>query len=271
MAYKTILVHVEHSQLMKKCVETAAALANAEQAHLVGAAMVGISRYAYVDHQTLFEKAIQELVNQAQESLDRFENICRQQGVASFERRLIHDEPAAGITLQMPYADLAVVGQTAQTIHLVADLSEYVMLNSARPVLVIPHSGPTDILGAPALLAWNGSQEAVRAASFALPLLKRAKNVTVALFRSASAEDGRDDQMGADVALWLTRHGVQVDVVEDQSGKHADDGLLALAAARETRLIVMGGYGHARAREVLLGGVTLNVLQNSTVPVLIAH
>ena len=142
--------------------------------------MISISRFAYIDHGALFEKAIQVLIDQAQKHLDCFEDICKQQGVTSYERRLIHDDSATGIVLT-PYADLAVVGQTVQTVHLVADLSEYVMLNFPRPVLVVPHSESTDLLGAPALLAWNGGQEAARAAYFALPLLKRARNVTVVL------------------------------------------------------------------------------------------
>jgi len=271
MAYKTILVHVDRTAQATGCVQAAAALALAHQAHLVGSAMTGISRFAYVDHGILFEKEIQALTDRAEEALNHFEEICRQQGITSYEKRLIHDEAATGLTLQTPYADLVVVEQTVESIHLVSDLAEYVMLHAARPVLVVPTGGPTDVTGGSAVLAWNGTPEAVRAASFALPLLKRASNVTVALFQPADAVDAQQVQPGADVSLWLARHGVRVDLVHDRSGRHADDGLLALAAEKGARLIVMGGYGHARSREALLGGVTLKVLQRTGVPLLIAH
>jgi nucleotide-binding universal stress UspA family protein len=279
MSYKTILVHVDRSKHAAARIKHAAEIALAENAHLVGAAMTGISRFIYQDSaidisRTVVAAQIDALNESANQALAQFESIAKQLGVLSYEKRLVNDEPAGGLALQARYCDLVVVSQTdldEPAASLEADLPEYVMLNCARPVLIIPSAGQFSHIGKNVLVAWDGSMEATRAISNAIPLLKRAKNVTVALFNPNAQIDVHGEQPGADIALFLARHHVKVEVVQKNTSVDIGNALLSTAADLQSDLIVMGGYGHTRFREVILGGVTMTVLNSMTVPVLMSH
>lgn len=278
MTYKTILVHVDHSRHAEARIRIAAQIAIAENAHLIGAAMTGVSRYVYEDGVNLAETVIAGQIKQfyerAEKSLVEFDAIANSLGVLSFERRLVTDEPEGGLALQARYADLVVVSQpdmdeSGSTI--LAGLPEYVMLNSVRPVLVVPYAGKFDRIGARPLIAWDGSMEATRAVANAIPLLKRAHNVTVAVFNPTLKYDVHGQEPGADIALYLARHNIRVDVARQKTNLDTGNALLSLAADLRSDLIIMGGYGHSRFREVLLGGVTRTVLETMTAPVLMSH
>ena len=279
MSYKTILVHVDQSKHAAARIRIAAEIALAENAHLIGAAMSGISRFIYQNSGTGFDLPVAAgdvdfLYQRANDALAQFDAIAGKMGVLSHEKRLINDEPDGGLALQARYCDLVVVGQTdpdEPSPSLIDDLPAYVVLHCARPVLIIPHSGRFDRVGSKPLLAWDGSMEATRALTNAIPLLKRAENVSLALFNSSSPYADHGEEAGADIALYLARHDIRVDVVQQATDIDVGNALLSLAADLRSDLIVMGGYGHARFREVLLGGVTLTVLKTMTIPVLMSH
>lgn len=278
MTYKTILVHVDHSRHAEARIRIAAQIAIAENAHLIGAAMTGVSRYVYEDGVNLAETVIAGQIRQfyerAEKSLVAFDAIANSLGVLSFERRLVTDEPEGGLALQARYADLVVVSQPDMDeadSTILAGLPEYLMLNSVRPVLVIPYAGKFDRIGARPLIAWDGSMEATRAVANAIPLLKRADTVTVAVFNPTLKYDVHGQEPGADIALYLARHNIKVDVARQKTNLDTGNALLSLAADLRSDLIVMGGYGHSRFREVLLGGVTRTVLETMTAPVLMSH
>jgi nucleotide-binding universal stress UspA family protein len=146
------------------------------------------------------------------------------------------------------------------------------MLNCARPVLIVPYAGRFPHVGSNVLIAWDGSMEATRAVTNAIPLLKRAKNVSVVLFNPSSAPpDVHGEQPGADIALYLARHDIKIEVMQQHTEFDVGNALLSLAADMRADLLVMGGYGHTRFREVLLGGVTMTMLNTMTIPVLMSH
>lgn len=174
------------------------------------------------------------------------------------------------------YCDLTVMTQhdpddehAFRAPHLAAD----VLLQSGRPVLVLPYAG--DGVFAPprrVLVGWNASREAARALRDALPLLRGAANVEVAVFETPEDVDlDHGDVPGADIGLWLARHGVKVEVRYVPTGVGAGEALLSHAADMGADLIVAGGYGHSRLREAVLGGVTRTLLSSSPVPVLLSH
>jgi nucleotide-binding universal stress UspA family protein len=276
MSYKTILVHVDHSRHCEARVRAAAALAIEQQAHLIGAAMVGMARVAYEDNSAdlgmaLIVAQLATLRERAEGALARCEAIAASMGVASFEPRLVEDEPEGGLALQARYADLVVVSQPDPEdacSRLYPGLPAYVMLASARPVLVVPHSGSFAHIGSRVLLAWDASMQAARAVSAALPLLRRAAHVSVAIFNPGPAHG---EQPGADIALYLARHGVKVEVAVQHCSIEVGEALLSMAADLQSDLIVMGGYGHTRLREMVMGGVTRTMLRSMTAPVLMAH
>lgn len=276
MSYKTILVHVDHSRHAEQRIQAAARLAVAENAHLVGAAMTGISRFVYGDGgvdlaASVIAGQLDALFERAEAALNKFDRIASSEGVLSFERRLINDDPAGGMALQARYADLVVLSQTDHedpTSRVISDVPEYVMMTGGRPVLIVPYAGSFGALTGNALLAWDESVEATRAISHALPLLKRMRTVTLVVFNPEQPEQ-RDP--GADMALYLARHGIDCEVVCQRTPIGIGDSLLSMAADLSADLIVMGGYGHARLREMLLGGTTATLLKSMTAPVLMAH
>ncbi len=279
MAYKTILVHVEHALRPAECIRVAAQLASADNAHLVGVATTGLSPLALVG--TGLDPAMVSLSAQldvlradARTSLDAFEAQARALNVGSFESRLAQDEPGAALVSHGRYADLVVAGQTRAegmpVLSVRRDFPEYVLLNGARPLLLVPARGSVDVVGGRVLVAWNGSPEATRALTFALPLLRRAQAVIVLVINPDL--DGMDEgeEPGSDAGLYLARHGVQTEVLV-KVGEENELELLDAISECKADLLVMGAYGHSRLREYLLGGATRTMLRSMTVPVFMAH
>ena len=277
--FKTILVHVDETARSVQRIEAAARLAIAYDAHLVGAALTGLSAYLFPIDGTMggmppIAFPIDELRAEANRALDLFDAAAAKSGVTSFERRLVDEEAGLGLSLQGRYSDLVVISQTAPDEFLPrlrSDFPEYVLLNCARPVLVLPHAGATGELGRRVTVAWNGSAEAVRAITSALAVLKRAEKVDLVVFDAGTDGNVRGDEPGADMALYLARHGVNVEVTLAQSSGEQGDSLLSFAADKGADLIVMGAFGHSRFREFLLGGMSRTALGSSPVALWMSH
>jgi nucleotide-binding universal stress UspA family protein len=136
-------------------------------------------------------------------------------------------------------------------------------------VLLAPYAGEYTRLDGTVVVAWNGSIEAARAVSQALPILQRAARVVVAHFESGEPAD--PPAQSPELLPWLGRHGVAAELYEQHTGSDTGNALLSLAAEQQASLVVMGGYGHTRFRELMLGGMTRTVLQKMGRPVLMAH
>ena len=275
MSYQTILVHVDASRHAEARIALAVRLAAVHGAHLVGAAMTGVSRFIFhganVDvARTVLAGQLDVLTGQANAALARFETLAGAVHGLSFERRLVDDDAAGGLALQARYTDLVVLSQFDAgdpVARIDPDLQAYVMLNSAGPVLMVPAIGAPADAGSHVLVAWDESLQASRAVASAVPLLQRAAKVTLAVFNP----EAQGHSAGADIALYLARHGVDVVVRRKDSETDVGSALLSLASDVGANLLVMGGYGHTRFREVLLGGVTQTVLKSMTVPALMSH
>lgn len=277
MSYKTILVHADRSRHAPIRYEFAANLARAFDAHLVGAAMTGISRFlppeAIEGAGLVVAEHIDRMRAGAMAALDDFGGIADRIGVASYEQRLVNDDADGGMVLQARYADLAIVSQFDPGSAGLAqwdDMPEYLFLNAARPVLVLPCRSDATAIGERALVCWDTSPEATRALTQALPLLRQARQVNVLVLDAARCGE-HGPEPGADIALNLARHGVQVEVLQLESLHGVGPAILAEAERLDTGLIVMGGYGHTRFRELLVGGATRTVLNEMRVPVVFAH
>ncbi len=282
MSYKTILVQVDKSRHAAERLRIAASLAAREDAHLIGAAFTGISRFVYqaglmgdgAGFSAQLEQQLDVLRAQARDCLPALEAAARAAGVNSFESHLLDDEAGAGISLLGRYSDLIVIGQADRdeaSAATLPDFPEYVVMSSGRPVLVVPYAGSFPSVGRRALVSWDAGTSATRALTASIPLLKRAEIVEVAVFNADPQTDVHGEQPGADIALYLARHGLKVDVIRQKTQVDIGNALLSLATDLGSDLIVMGGYGHSRFREILLGGVTRTVLESMTIPVLMAH
>jgi nucleotide-binding universal stress UspA family protein len=278
MSYKTILVHVDKARRTAEIVKLAGILAGSNEAHLVGLAATGVSRYAMPAGAELNDPFLLEHVEfmrqRAQLALKEFEKLAGQLDIAPVESRLAEDDAPAGLALHARYADLVVLGQTDPNEPFspaVDDLPQFVVLNSGRPVLIVPYVGEFSGIRNHPLVAWDASPGAARAVTNALPLLKRSTRVDVAVINPGAHPGVHGQEPGADIALYLSRHGIKANVITRITHVAVGDALLSLAAELGSGLIVMGGYGTSRFREIMLGGATRTVLESMTVPVLMSH
>jgi len=273
--YKTILVHVDQSPLMESRLRAAAALADDQGAHLVGAATTGMpwSSFALLTGSMAVTpiEEFEALRAGARSGLAQFTQAARRLGVAAPEERLVEDEDRQALLLQSNYADLVVVSQESGDGLLLRGLPEYVALHGARPVLMVPPGWAGQAVGGDAVVGWDGSLAAIRAIDGALPLLCRARNVRLALINPEREAGLHGQEPGADMALYLARHGVPVEVLVERSELPTGEVLLGMARASKAGLLVTGAFGHSRFREIVLGGVTRIVLARAPLPVLIAH
>jgi nucleotide-binding universal stress UspA family protein len=130
------------------------------------------------------------------------------------------------------------------------------------------HKGPLTLDRV--MICWDGGRAATRAVADSLPLLKKAKNVEVVIVSNGRAKS--DEVPGADLGQHLARHGLTVEVKRITSPDiDVASTILSYAADSSADLIVMGGYGHSRLREFVLGGATRGILESMTVPVLMSH
>ena len=173
-------------------------------------------------------------------------------------------------------ADLVILGQTCPDLPVdgvPADLPEAVALWSGRPTLIVPYAGAPTTPIETAIVCWNASREAARAAADALPILRQARKVVVLTVDAHAASGPGDRDPGDDAASWLARHGVKAMAERKEVTADGDVGrkILSCAADIGADLIVMGAYGRSRMRELALGGVTRTMFRFMTMPVLMAH
>lgn len=276
MGLKDVLVHADNDPNCASRLDVAVYLASEHGAHLTGLHVMEWPRlpgYVALELPATFlddqRRQLQELARQAEE---RFHERARRMGIRG-EWRVEEGEVVAAMKLHARYADLAIVGQgidVGGARHDFGFLPEELALGVGRPVLVVPRYGTFETVGENVLLAWNGSREVTRAVHDALPLLQRAKQVTVLSIDPQPNADVRVP--GADIALYLARHGVKAEAMSTLGlDLGVGDLLLSRAADLCADLIVMGAYGHSRVREVILGGATRHILQQMTAPVLMTH
>jgi len=220
----------------------------------------------------LIELQRQENSKAANDAISRFDAAAKKAGLSA-ETRLL-DATFGGAATRFAQIsrrfDLVVVGQ-AQRERGPADdlLMEGALFESGRPLVVVPYIQRRGITLERVLACWDGSRTAARAIGDAMPLLERAKAVEVVIV----AEERKSEEMtGANMNAHLVRHGVAASVKRIAKGDIAiQDALLSYAADSGADFMVMGGYGHSRLREFILGGVTRGILASMTLPVLMSH
>src|SRR5450830_263413 len=277
--YNTIVVHVDDSHQLESRLRVAAGLARQHEGHLVGSAVTGISRSDFLTlgaspMAALPDNEFELLRERASAQLMRFAGQMERLGVASWEQRIVEDDAEHALVLESRYADLVVLSRgvpSRSRLRLSTDLPEYVALHGSRPVLIVPDDYPQDVVGSTIVIGWNASMEATRAVTAALPQLKLARSVLLALINPEGLMERHGEQPGGDMALYLARHGVNVDIVRERSDAGTAPALLGLARDSGADLLVAGAYGHSRYREWVAGGVTRSLLDRMTLPLMMAH
>jgi nucleotide-binding universal stress UspA family protein len=136
---------------------------------------------------------------------------------------------------------------------------------------VVPETAQLNTLGERILVAWNHSREAMLAVRGALPLLSRAREVVVLDGVAPDDELGTRHLPRLDLAAWLERHGIRAQVRTFAAKNDYGMNILADAKDMQADLIVMGAWGHSRIAQLVLGGTTRHLFQNSDLPLLVAH
>ncbi len=167
-------------------------------------------------------------------------------------------------------ADLTVAGQSDpdDALDTASDVATHTLLESGRPVLVVPYAGRFDTVGTNVVVAWKETREAARAVHDAMPLLQAAESVTLL------AVNAPEDTSGAEQTVLdhLETHGVKARFARlDGSELSAGELILNRCYDLGADLLVAGGYGHSRVRERILGGVTRTLFEQMTLPVLMSH
>lgn len=280
MSYRSILVHLDGSRHCAPRVAAAAALALRHEAHLIGLAPTGwmlmpaeaTPAFGLAAYQEAATRALHE---QARSCVRSFEQQVAHLGVSTYEGRIEEGFAEAAMSQAARYCDLTVLSQVDPDEPAAPAVlqPQDVLLQSGRPLLVLPYIGGVSVAPASRILVgWNGSREAARAMHDALPMLKAAAHVEVVVFETPEDVGLDHGQVpGADISLWLARHGVAVEAKYVPAQVGAGEALLSRAADLSAELIVAGGYGHSRLREAVLGGVTRTLLRSSPVPVLLSH
>jgi nucleotide-binding universal stress UspA family protein len=281
MSYKDILVVLDPSADSRGRVALAAALAERFAAHLVGLYAVpspnlasGAGNFDAALLEPLYREWRETALAQTEDCRRAFEHETGLRGVSA-EWRAVAEGGEADPAVHARYADLTILGQLDPEDGVMAmtrPRPERVALAAGRPVLAVPYAGHYETVGRRVLLGWDASREATRAIADAMPFLAAAEVVDVLAIDPRERPDGHGAVPGADISLHLARHGVKATVERTVSaGVPPGDVLLSRAADLGADLLVIGAYGHSRARELLLGGVTRTILRSMTLPALMSH
>ena len=209
----------------------------------------------------------------ARAAVARFEHAAKLAGVSA-ETRIISASISGAADELGRLArrfDMVVVGQ-AEGDKAMPDevVDEGVLFESGRPVIFVPYIQKIGLKLDRVMVCWDGSRAATRAVADSIPLLQKAKMVEIVLVTTKGFK--ADEAPGADLAKHLARHALDVNLKRITSPDiDIASTVLSYAADSNADFIVMGGYGHSRLREFILGGATRGILESMTVPVLMSH
>jgi nucleotide-binding universal stress UspA family protein len=275
--FKDVVVNLSIGGGKDPAADYAISVAEAFDAHIAGIAfayepvipptVMGSLSSDFIDAQRAeSEKAAQAVIA-------RFEAAAKRSSLSA-ETRMLSGTLAAATEMFGRVArrfDLAVVCQPEPNVAAPEELlMEGALFDSGRPVLVVPYIQKAGLKLDRVICCWDGSRTAARAIADAMPLLKKATAVDLLIV--ATARVRTDEITGADMGKHLARHGLAVDVKRLASPDvDVADAILSYAADSAADFIVMGGYGHSRLREFILGGTTRGILKTMTVPTLMSH
>ena len=173
------------------------------------------------------------------------------------------------------YADLCILGsdEPQGPASIGYTFSEQILFVTGRPVLFVPTEGTFATLGRHIVVAWNSSRPAARSLNDALPLIERAERTTILMVNPSGFIDPHGGPSGEQLVEHLRRHGAAAEPIRVDNVPHGAiaDKLLAEAHARGADLIVAGAFGHPRLWEMMLGGVTHDLMTRMTLPIFMSH
>lgn len=278
MKFKTILA-VTGPDLGDSDLQKAAALCQENEAHLAVlvialAAPPPIDAYAAVMSQVWIEErqADMDRLQQRAAAVTAYlaENAVSSDVSSEYQEEALADE---AIGRRARYTDIVLLGPDLLSDPVLkGKVLEGALYSSGKPVLLAPAGSTPSLAPKRIMIAWDSRLEASNAVTSAMDLLSAADMVHVVLVDPIGDERGQGAEPGADIAAYLTRHGVKVTVDRLPSqGRTVADTLRQHAVDVSADLLVMGAYGHSRLRQRIFGGVTRSMVDAPPLPVLMAR
>ena len=270
---KTIMVPIYHEQSSDARIEFAIQLANKFDAHIkalhviippeiIAGSLPFETAYMLSTYKN-FEKNAEK---KAQELKLYYESKLTSAGVR-FDWCQERGELLKIMYAHARTADVTIISQKTESVDEIFDHMNDFIIGSGMPVMVIPEKGVQDFKGNNILVAWNGSRECAKATHAALPFLRMADKVTVVTITG----DKEASIPEADICLHLSRHGVNAEALTLNDVIHEKERILDAARSIDADLIVAGAWGHMRLREIILGGVTRNLIRNQEKVAFLVH
>jgi nucleotide-binding universal stress UspA family protein len=278
MVLSDIAVYVDGTEATKARVGFAVALAKEHGAHLVGIAFAPTALLPLYGADVGFAdmtEVLESVKTQSANALEAFKTRAKAEGVSAKARLMqgMSEEFPHDFAHAARHVDLAILGQPRDGDPLIGQyaLVERCLFASGRPVIIVPAAPEKLALKGTIVASWDGSAEAARAINDALTFLKPAARVVLLVGVTAKQGEERAPQTD-DMIAHLKRHSVIAEVVQVKASE-GDVGRLLLSSAKNlgADLMVMGAFHHSRWREFILGGVTLTVLEEATIPLFMAH
>jgi nucleotide-binding universal stress UspA family protein len=275
---KDIIVHLEHRIARDPARDFAVTIAETFDAHVAGVAFAYTPDFpGYVMLETppdILAQMMAESEKAALAAIERFDAAARR-SLISAEHRLLKAIGASAPVVLSRLArryDLSVFMQSEPNGVDNDDMIEASLFDSGRPLIVVPYIQKEGLKLDHVVCCWDGSRAAARAINDRLPLLAKATTVDLLIVVNEKTNSAQNEIRGAEMAKHLARHDVKVQIVTIPAADiDVANAILSYVADISGTLIVMGGYGHPKLREVILGGVTRNMLKSMTVPVVMSH
>lgn len=275
---KDIILHLERDPARDFVRDFAASIAEKFTAHVTGVSFAfaaNIPNYVMPDFPAnVLANLLVESETAARGAIDRFELAMKRSGLSAEPRLLLQSEfgPPKTFSAMARHFDLSIMMQSEDDSGINNDaLIEAALFDSGRPLIVVPYIQQGGLKLDRVVCCWDGSRAAARAINDALPLLGKARVVELFIVENEKTANERVI-LGADIGRHLARHDLKVEV---RSLPAADidvaNTILSHVADCSASLLVMGGYGHSRLREFVLGGATRGILSAMTVPVFMSH
>jgi nucleotide-binding universal stress UspA family protein len=274
---KDIIVHLEHRIARDPARDFAVTVAETFDAHVAGIAFAYTPDFpGYVMLETppdILAQMIAESEKAALAAIERFDAAARR-SMISAEHRLLKALGAAPVVLSRLARrfDLSVFMQSEPNGVDNDDMIEASLFDSGRPLIVVPYIQKEGLKLDHVVCCWDGSRAAARAVNDGLPLLVKAATVDLLIVVNEKTNTPPNEIRGVEMAKHLARHDVKVQIVTIPAADiDVSKAILSYVADISGTLIVMGGYGHPKLRELILGGVTRDMLKSMTVPVFMSH
>lgn len=269
-----VLIHLRRCESGSAATEAGLRLAARLGARVLGLHAIAISSAAFASPEAVAVQVndASNLVEEARQRAPWWQEQLAQYGLAG-ELDVLQGDTVEALCHASRWCDFVVIERPT----IVPDaptgwgIVSRTVFDASAPVVVVPEKARVNNVGEHILVAWNSSREATLAIRGALPLLARASRVTVLEGESSSNPFALNTLPALDLRAWFARRGINAEFHGFTPKKDHGPALLEAAHAADADMIVIGAWGHSRITELVLGGVTRHLFQNSDLPLLVAH